>query len=314
LRILSLSGFIPEQIVDVIRFSQYYGSQRILHYCGYAADYISQVLEDNLIDGAVFPRSCDSTRIITDYLSDCGKFTYQLNIPARQDALAIDYLALNIRRYKEAVEQYFGIVLDNISERTEMVNKRNRKLAEIYTDIAEFSYADYLNSIHAILTRPLSEQQVILPRRTNVNSLRKQVYIVGSFISNTSIVSAIENAGLTVAGENLTESKRLFSAPPVSINGDIYRNIAESILRNKLSPTQNNFREILIADLNEIKRKSVKGVIFVTQKYCEPYDYLFASYKHMLDDNNIPVLRLVLSNSTDSKNFGLALEAFADII
>ena len=108
MNILSFSGFIPEQICDTVRFISYRGEHRISHYCGYAADYISQVLQDNRYDGAVFPRSCDSSRVISSYLSDCGKFMYQLHIPARQDKLAVQFLAANIRTYQQAVEEHYG--------------------------------------------------------------------------------------------------------------------------------------------------------------------------------------------------------------
>ena len=63
-----------------------------------------------------------------------------------------------------------------------------------------------------------------------------------------------------------------------------------------------------------IKSRDIKGVIFVTQKYCEPYDYLYSVYKKMLDVNNIPSLKISLTNSRDEKNAGLLLETFADMI
>ncbi|MEG0838855.1 MAG: 2-hydroxyacyl-CoA dehydratase family protein [Hydrogenoanaerobacterium sp.] len=315
MKILSLSGFIPEQIVDTVRFTQYNGQQSISHYCGYAADYISQVLEDVSIDGAVFPRSCDSTRVIPDYLSDCNKFSYQLNVPARQDQPAIDFFSNCIKCYKESVENHYGIILNQINERVQLVNARNRNLAQLYQNISEFSYADYLTGIHSMLLQPLDKQGSLSIKSSVCKSVKKKrVYIVGSFLSNIEVVSTIENTGLNIVGDNLTESKRLFSAPSVSTIGDVYNNISESILHNRLSPTQNNFREIIQSDLDEIKCKKVEGVIFVTQKYCEPYDYLFAVYKKFLDDNNIPFIHIKLTDSTDNKKSAFAIEAFAEIL
>ena len=81
-----------------------------------------------------------------------------------------------------------------------------------------------------------------------------------------------------------------------------------------LEITQNNFSYILKDNLEEIKHKNVQGVIFATQKYCEPYDYLFSIYKKMLDEQGIPVLRVVMSDSTDNRKLEFAVEAFADIL
>ena len=73
MRILSLSTLIPEQICDTERFFGYKGKQRISHYCEYAAEFITRVLEDDEIDGAVFPRTCDSSRTLKNYIRGGGQ-------------------------------------------------------------------------------------------------------------------------------------------------------------------------------------------------------------------------------------------------
>ena len=70
--------------------------------------------------------------------------------------------------------------------------------------------------------------------------------------------------------------------------------------------------KVLFEDLKEIKQKEVEGVIYITQKYCESYDYMFSIYKKMLDENGIPVLRVILTDSTDNRKTEAILEAFAD--
>lgn len=315
MKILSLSGFIPEQICDTVRFTQYRGTGTISHYCGYAADYIAQVLEDESIDGAVYPRSCDSCRTMSSYLSGSGKFTHQLKIPPRRDALAVDYLAAGIERYKLAVEGHYGVRLEDIAERVHLIDQRNKSLAKLYETISHLSYGDYLEAIHTMLEQPLREQAVpsSLPGRIATN---KRVYLVGSFLSNTKVATAIENAGMTIVGDNLPESKRRFLLPPVevTVGGNIYVDIAGSLLSGEMSPTQNDFRQILENDLAEIRQKDVRGVIFVTQTFCEAYDYLFSVYKKMLDDNRLPVLRITQSNSADNRKEEFAIDAFADIL
>lgn len=313
MNILSFSGFIPEQICDTIRFIRWEGGQIIPHYCGYAADFISRVLGDPDVDGAVFPRSCDSSRVMASYLSDCGKFTYQLHIPARQDSGAVRYFAFNIRQYQQAIEAHYGVSLLNIPERAALVNERNRAIAELYRNLPDISYSAYLDMLHRLLQTPLQQQTVphSLPEKGRGG---KPVYLVGSLLSDVSVAAAIERAGLAVVGDRLTESRRLFSAPQVPADGDIYENIAKSILGNALSPTQDCFDAILREDLAELQEKQVQGVIFVTQKFCEPYDYLFASCKRMLEEQGIPALRIVLSGSSDVRTFEASLEAFADIL
>lgn len=312
MKILSFSGFIPEQICDTVRFIRFSGRQKIAHYCGYAADFISQVLEDPSVDGCAFPRTCDSSRVLESYLGGSGKFVYRLHIPSRRDSAAAAYLAGSIRDYQQAVETHYGVTLGELSRRAELVNRRNAAIAELYDSLAEISYSAYLDMIHDLLQMPLEEQTV--PGVLLGGHGGRPVFLVGSTMCGAELARAIESAGMKIVGDRLTESKRLFSAPPVLGEGDIYRNIAESMLQNRVSPTQDDFDSILREDREEIERKGVRGVIFVTQKYCEPYDYLYSVYKKMLDELSIPALRLVLTDSMDGRRFDAAIETFAELL
>ena len=313
MRILSMSGFVPEQICDTVRFTQYAGERNISHYCGYASDFVSQVIQDNRIDGAVYPKSCDSTRVITSYLSGSGKFFHQINVPSYRTIGAEDYFAYSIKSYKKAIENYYGILINDIEQRIEKINHRNKVIGQIYDDISSISYTHYLESIHHMLKMPLIEQdwKDSIEARTSTG---KDVFIVGSFLSNIEIVRLIEASGLTIVGDTLPESGRLVSVQPVELGEDIYKGIAVSLLSARISPTQNSFRLILEKDVEEIKRKSVKGVIFITQKYCEPYDYLYSVYKPAVESLGIAMLQLTVNDTEDIRKVALALEAFADTL
>ena len=313
MKILSLSGFVPEQICDTIRFINYTGDRNIPHYCGYVSDFISQVIQDETIDGAVFPKSCDSTRTISSYLSTTGKYLFQMGIPSFGTPHAKEYLASEIKSYKETIEDYFEIKLNDIIYRTELINKRNKKIRELYDNLSDISFSDYLSRIHSALVRPLYCWEKI-GNAEKANGSGKKVFIIGSFLANIEIAKSIEEAGLLVVGDTLPESGRIAFSKETVLHGNIYENIAESMLSMKLSPTQNSFQTILNSDIDEIINKDVQGVIFITQKYCEPYDYLFSSYKKKVDSMGLPILKMSLNDSEDRKKALLALEAFADII
>lgn len=312
MKILSLSGFVPEQICDTVRFMGYPGGNAISHYCGYAAEYISQVLNDASVDGAVFPKSCDSARIIGSYIGKTDKFLYQLPVPARCDQAAVNYFAEEIMAYKEAIEAHYGIEISDIKERIEAVNKRNEAIKKYYEVLEDISYSEYLRGIHKMLTMSLNEQMIPVPKKAA--RCGKRVYLVGSFMTSDGITDILENCGLKTVGDNLPESGRIASRPPCDINGDIYKNISASILSARLSPTQDNFNDILRSDLEEIKAKKVRGVIFITQKYCEPYDYLYSVYEKMLEAEGIKSLKICVSDPEEHKRSELAIEAFADMI
>lgn len=313
MKILAMSGFVPEHICDTVRFTQYTGDRSISHYCGYASDFISQVWHDNSIDGAVFPKSCDSTRSMKSYLDGCGKFLFQLHVPSCNSPGALECFAGSIRAYKEAVEAYYGIRLNNINDRIDKINKRNGSIRKTYENLSLLPFADYLEAVHSMLQKPLMEQGEIDVTRTH-EPTDKRVFVIGSFLSNLQIAKAIDSAGLTVVGDLLTEFGRLASMPPVETSGDIFQNIARGILSKQLSPTQNFFSEIMNTCVKEVKKKAVKGVLFITQKYCEAYDYLYAACKPELDELGVASARIVLTDTEDSRKAELVLEAFADTI
>lgn len=313
MRILALSGFVPEQICDVVRFTGYAGDRNIAHYCPYASDFISQVYGDQDIDGAVFPRTCDSSRIMKSYLEASGKFLYQLPVPVGCDDLAVEYFSGEIRAYKEALERFFNVALDGIPERINWVNRRNRTIRQAYEQLEKISFAEYICTLHKMLKLPLEKQK--MPDRFKICSEKgKRIYLVGSFFSDSGIAEIIENSGLKVVGDNLPESGRLAYALQANSGGDPYKEVARSILSRRLSPSQNNFREILRMDMEEIEKKEVQGVIVVTQKYCEPYDYLCHVYKKALNYKGIPLLKISLSGAEDRRKTALAIEAFSEMI
>jgi benzoyl-CoA reductase/2-hydroxyglutaryl-CoA dehydratase subunit BcrC/BadD/HgdB len=307
-----MSGFVPEQICDITRFQGYAGERNITHYCGYANDFISQVMQDNTLDGAVFPKSCDSSRIICSYLEDTDKFIYQFHVPSRTDEDAVKFFADIIKDYKKSLEEYFREPIEGIDDRVQKINERNLVIADSYRRLEEISYGDYLREIHKELARPLMDHEFKV-HASKKKDIRHRVYLIGSFLANETVVDTIENMGLAIVGDNLPESGRVQGRQTV-ISDDIYNSIAEEIIGRRLSPTQDNFNRVISEDLEEIKKTGSEAVIFVTQKYCEPYDYLYSVYKKKLDSEGVPSLRIALNDSEDERKVSLAVEAFADMI
>lgn len=314
LHILSFSGFIPEQICDTIRFTGYQGGNTISHYCAYASDFIDQVREDPCVDGAVYPRTCDSCRVMRNYLAGCeGKFLFSFHVPPRRDRAALEFLSFEIQNYQHELEKHYQMQIRDIAERIQKIEERNANGRKLYHELSEISFFSYLNAIHKMLQSPLGSQTLPsnLPQKPGA---KKRVYLVGSFLCDTGIVELIEKNGLAIVGDNLPESKRLFGESSQKIQGDLYHQIARDMLSRQLSPTQNNFKELIQNDLQEMREKTVDGVIFLTQKYCEPYDFLFSTYKKALSEQEIPVLQLSVSGSSHDRKLELAIEAFADML
>lgn len=312
MKILSMSGFVPEHVCDVVRFTQYSGERNIAHYCGYASDFISQVKNDESIDGAVFPKTCDSTRILNSYLNKTDKFTYQVIIPLHKDKEAVTYFAKVIKDYQEAVEKYYKTEILDIPKRLNAISVRNAEIAKIYKSIEKYRYSEYLKKIHDMLKKPLYEQNIGDLVQEDING--KPVFVIGSFLSNVMVMEQIERAGMQIVGDYLPESGRLVSNIVTNASGNIYEIIAQDILNKGTSPSQSDFKDILVTVLEECKMKGVKGVIFCVQKYCEPYEYFYNLFVYEAEKHGIRTLKLNFSDSEDSRKVSLLCEAFADTL
>jgi len=314
MKILSLSGFVPECFCDTVRFTGYTGDRNISHYCGYASDFISQVLYDDSIDGAVFPKSCDSTRIMKSYFEGLDKFVYQLPVPARDDETAVDYFSSVLWNFEKELCEYYHLDGIDIVKRIDAINRRNEALRNLLLQREEKSFYSVVSHIHKMLKKPLFEQNFEDGNIAKRKATEKRVYVIGSFLSNASVIKLVEGCGLTVVGDDLPEVGRLVSSMDVPVEGDLYRNIAKGILAMRKSPTQDQFQNTSDKDMDEIKEKRANGVIFVTQKYCESYEYFCYRMKGRLDENGIPSLQVSLSDSVDEGKSRLQIEAFADMI
>ena len=312
MKILSMSGFVPEAICDTVRFNGFKGDAGFSHYCTYASDYISQVLSDDTIDGAVFPKTCDSSRSISSYIGESGKFVYPLAVPVVRSEDAISYYAYVIRDYKTAVEAHYGISIseDEIYDRFRMVEARNASINSLYESLADgLSYSSYINAIHENFTKPLAEQKI----ETSGQSAGIPVFLLGSYMTNAGIVDSAEKNGLRITGDDLPESNRI-AKRAFPVVEDIYQLVALQVLSSRTSPTQNSYSDRIKETMEEIGKKGCRGVLVVTQKYCEPYDYYYSVLKKALDDAGIPSLKLELDGSLDQNLHEAELGAFASML
>ena len=312
MKILSMSGFVPEAICDTVRFNGFKGDAGYSHYCTYASDYISQVLSDDTIDGAVFPKTCDSSRSISSYIGESGKFVYPLAVPVIRSEDAISYYAYVIRDYKTAVEAHYGISIseDEIYDRFRMVEARNASINSLYESLADgLSYSSYLNAIHENFTKPLAEQKI----ETSGQSAGIPVFLLGSYMTNAGIVDSAEKNGLRIIGDDLPESNRI-AKRAFPVVDDIYQLVALQVLSSRTSPTQNSYSDRIKETMEEIGKKGCRGVLVVTQRFCEPYDYYYSVFKKALDDAGIPSLKLELDGSLDQNLHEAELGAFASML
>ncbi len=313
MKILSMSGFVPEAICDTVRFNGFKGDAGFSHYCAYASDYISQVLADDTIDGAVFPKTCDSSRSISSYIGESGKFVYSLAVPVVRSEDAVKYYAYEIRDFKMAVESFYDVKIteEEIESRLEVLEVRRRIIKSNYEDLCSgLSYSSYIEAIHNALAMPLAEQKIEVTEKSEGTP----VFLVGSYLTSIDVIKTAEKCGLKIVADDLPESGRLVTKHDHPATNDLYEKIAWSILAKNASPTQNDYEAQIARTLLQVRLMECRGVLIITQKYCEPYDYYYSVLKKALDDAGIPSLKIELDGSLDQNLHESELGAFASML
>ena len=191
-----------------------------------------------------------------------------------------------------------------------MVEARNASINSLYESLADgLSYSSYLNAIHENFTKPLAEQKI----ETSGQSAGIPVFLLGSYMTNAGIVDSAEKNGLRIIGDDLPESNRI-AKRAFPVVDDIYQLVALQVLSSRTSPTQNSYSDRIKETIEEIGKKGCMGVLVVTQRFCEPYDYYYSVLKKALDDSGIPSLKLELDGSLDQNLHEAELGAFASML
>jgi hypothetical protein len=232
------------------------------------------------------------------YLMDSGKFVHKLDVPAIGGELGVQRFAQSIQEFRLKLEGHFAVAISEhgISERSAMLRERGKHLAKLYDSLQYIRYSDYIAQINDMLKHPLDKWQTFAPDGHSGSGHGKPIYLVGSFIQDPTLLSELEDSGLRVAGDNATNSKRLFAngayAGAVSRGDTPISAAAREILEQRRSPVLDTFACVWERDWAEITRKGIRAVIFLTQQYCEPYDYLYALYQEKLSAAGVPLFRV----------------------
>lgn len=319
--ILYLSNYVPEEIVDLLRFNVFEPVLRIDNFCTYVLNFISRVIHDDNIDGGVIPNSCDSIRAARELTTNrTDKFIHQIKHPIIFSGDSLQHYASEIRFFKNHYESYFNTAIteNEIKKRIRMLEERSCFIRKLYGDLWRISYYSYLEALNTSLASPLEEWKEKLDIHYPACRGKKRLFLVGPYLGDLSIIRTIEENNGNIVGDDLTNSKRYFTPGrlPVEIKPrDVYETVALRNLTRFPSPSMNRFHYIIEKNLEEIKQKEVKGVIFVYQKYCEPHEYIYPLLKKTLDKNNIPSLKIQIENKlSQGDKFDVSIGTFLNMI
>jgi benzoyl-CoA reductase/2-hydroxyglutaryl-CoA dehydratase subunit BcrC/BadD/HgdB len=338
--LINAAGFVPVRILGSKKFERS-GSYFPINFCPYLKSTWESLLERNQsLEGIIFTNSCDGMRRLYDtavkYLPDTPSF--MLDVPHLTGSRQIVFFASNIGRLKLFLEKLSGrkISGSQIKNSVSLINKKRSLLGKLgkmfYQSQGNIGIGVYFRILQIamtcdpeVFTRELEVYLNMVNSYTGTDTAdipsKKEkkgpaVMLMGNFITENRLWDMLSGLNLHVVAEDLCVSNRYFEK---EIDTDPPLDIIESISKRYLYKPVCMRMADLGHKLKEVEEKAVgqkvKGLIFISLKFCDTMLYSFPLIKQRLLELKIPVLYLEIEyNNFSEGQLKTRVQAFLEML
>ena len=289
---------------------------------------ISGLLEMNSVSGTplVIPTTCDWVVKFSELtgLYDTADIHF-MELPHLREAERSSKRWHNeIKIFKNWLEKTIG---HKISSKMLLNSiKIHAKASELYNRLINLRRQQVIPSLHfALITNALSYQDIetwmsavdlyiLNHREPEIGTV--PVFLSGSPIAfpNYKMLTLIENAGMSVAADDLCTMERTFQgSTPYEDTSEfsLLKALAQRYQKACSCPTFADNQRRLNAMVHTLEQHSIKGVIFHVLKGCHPYDMEAGILENQLKHRGIRFLKIETDYvKEDEQNIVTRLEAF----
>jgi benzoyl-CoA reductase/2-hydroxyglutaryl-CoA dehydratase subunit BcrC/BadD/HgdB len=349
-----LCTYTPEEMIIASDFNpiRILGSKKLnksesyfpINFCPYLKSSWEALLNaEDALSAVIFTNSCDGMRRLYDtaehYLKDMP--VYMLDVPRNTDIRAKDFFASKLKDLKVFLESLSGndIETDNITRAIEIMNKKRTLLTNFsrlffkghtdlkisdYYKIMELSTSSQVNDFVPEFEKFIDS----LGRKENTGSNNiPKVMIIGNLITEDKLWDLLSSIDLRLVSDDLCISSRYYTT--LVNNGspgqadDVTRPEKDRLLRALSERYLSKPLCMRMADMGakiaEIEKKviedDVRGVIFITLKFCDTMLYSFPLIKQALSKLKIPVLYLEIEyNNFSAGQVKTRTQAFLEML
>ncbi len=340
-------SYTPEEIIlaagaHPLRFfgTQENTSLADSHLQSYCCSMVRGVLEEglsgraNLLDGMVFPHTCDSIQRLSDIWRmniPCG-FHLDVILPVKLDtASSLDYMLDVLRKFRKEIGDALKTdITDTAMEKaiTTMnsirqsirgiydIRSQNPRLMpgeDLYT-LVRASMIMERERASKLLAETLAELQA-QAGKTQEDKKLKRIILAGGVCNHPDIYPMVEEAGGAIVWDDFCTGARYFSEI-IKKGADPLFRIAERLINRVVCPAKHidlDGRARHIIDL--VREKDVQGVIFLLLKFCDPHAFDYPYIKQSLDEAGIPVMLMEINDPIPSGGqLATRLEAFLEML
>jgi len=325
------SGAMPQALLGAeIPFSR-----ADAHFQGFACSYTRSLLELlardelNFYDALILPHTCDALRALDLVAKELGKVkiveTYRPP-RLRGNPASEDYLLEELERLRKRLSEITGhyASAEDIKQASATLNELKDALRGVKTELKAGKAAalEFFSAVQAAMagdkqevTRLVKEFLAELKTRAPAKAGAKKIVLAGKVAEPLSLLEAVEDAGFQVVDDLLVNGSRYVKSK-VALNKDSVQALAEAQF-DKIPVAGMYDREQSRGEriLRRVRRSGAQAVIFLVQKFCEPYEMDVVGVEEELTRAGIPLLKL----ESDYQSSSIAplqtrIDAFAEML
>lgn len=309
------------------------------HLQSYCCSPIRTALEEALsgratvLDGAVFPHTCDSIQRLSDIwrLNVPLPFHIDVVLPVKLNSeSARGYMLDVMRKFIKDLEKNLKVTIteDALRHAVSLYNKIRASMRTI-SEIRQITPtilkgSDFYSIIKSSMIMDRHDFADILDniirdleakKETPDVSSRKRLVLTGAICNHPDFYQIVEDGGGVVVWDDLCTGSRYFEGQ-LDHMGDPVASIAERYFRRIECPSKHRGLSTRAENLIDIvQKKNADGVVFLIHKFCDPHSFDFPYLKERLDNEGIPNTFIEIEDQASiGERLRTRFEAFLEIL
>ena len=334
--IIHAAGFAPVRIRSGSQTPSRADAHLQSYTCALCRSGLDQALRGDLsfLHGVVFPHTCDTIQALADIWQMSFPELYVETIvqPVHLSSPSTrPYLIAELQRFRQSLEELIGQEISDqaISASIGSYNEKRRLLTQLYGLRDQLTAPELFAATSAGFIMPVEEYNPLLGELVELLAEEKRtppkgpfgklrtwpgLILVGAVLDDPAILTIVEELGARIVGDDLCTGSRYF-AQPVEASDNPIAALADRYLHRLPCPAKyhpdHQPGEHLLRLVNETQ---ADGVIFVLQKFCDPFAFDYAMVKEKLNAAAVPHLRLEMEHAPAIEQWRTRLQAFLEMI
>jgi benzoyl-CoA reductase subunit C len=281
--------------------------------------------ELNFLAGTVFAHTCDTMQALADLWrmnSDAGYFVDTIMQPANLGNQAtFAYLVSELRRFWDHLAAFVGHPLSDseLHGSIALYNGTREMVQALHAFRDRLSAADFYAVLDAAQAMPREVFNPLLAELLDMldglppHCEGPRLYLLGAVLDEPRLLDLIDSLGGQVVGDDLCSGSRHFldqvgRGDPIHALADYY--LGRRPCATKFHPLHDPGRYLL----DQLGQVDAQGIVFVLEKFCEPYAFDHALVLPQLNQVGVPYLLLEMEQTPSLEALRTRMQAFLETL